>query len=120
LVFDTFSATPAMVAEPLAAPVLEADVPHPDTGFPVRLYDGRRLDPATQTQHSQIEVQELDAAGRVARSHRFVTLVRWVYPIEMELLLRLAGFPRREITGGFDGRPLADHQGSIVVSAWRD
>jgi SAM-dependent methyltransferase len=120
LVFDVFSATPAMVAEPVAAPVLELEVPHPETSLPVRLYDGRRLDPATQTQHSQIEVLELDAAGGVAHSHRFVALVRWVYPSEMELLLRLAGFARREITGGFDGRPLADHQGGIVVSAWKD
>jgi len=120
LVFDAFSATPAMLAEPVTAPVLELEVPHPDTGLPVRLYDGRRLDPATQTQHSQIEVQELDAAGRVARSHRFETVVRWVTPAEMEFLLRQAGFARREITGGFDGRPIADHQGGIVVSAWRD
>lgn len=120
LVFDVFSATPAMLAEPVADPVLELEVAHPDTGLPVRLYDGRRLDPATQTQHSRMEVQELDATGGVARSHRFVTVVRWVYPSEMELLLRLAGFSRWEIAGGFDGRPAAAHQGAIVVSAWRD
>lgn len=120
MVFDVFSATPAMVAEPVAAPVLELEVPHPETGLPVRLYDGRHLDPATQTQHSQIEVQELDAAGQVAHAHRFVTVVRWTYPSEMELLLRLSGFARWEITGGYDGRPVAEHQGLIIVSAWRE
>ncbi len=119
LVFDVFSATPAMVAEPVADPVLEVETRHPDTGRLVRLYDGRRLDPATQTQHSQIEIQELDAAGTPAHSHRFVAVVRWIYSSEMELLLRLAGFGRWEIAGGFDGRPVAQHQGSLVVSAWR-
>jgi len=119
LVFDVFSATPAMVATPMAEPVLELEKPHPETGLPLRLYDGRRLDIATQTQHSQIAIEELDAGGKVARTHRFVAVVRWIYPSEMELLLRYAGYTRWEITGGFDGRPAADHQGGIVISAWK-
>jgi SAM-dependent methyltransferase len=120
LVFDTFSATQVMLAEPIAAPVLELEIPHPETGSAVRLYDGRRLDAATQTQHSEIEIQEMDATDQVGHSHRFSTLVRWTYPSEMDLLLRLAGFARWEITGGLDGREVADHEGLIVVSAWND
>lgn len=112
LVFDVFSATTDMVATPVADPVLEFETPQ------LRLYDGRRLDVATQAQHSQIAIEELDAGGAVARTHRFSTVVRWIYPSEMELLLRLAGYARWEITGGFDGRPAADHEGAIVVSAW--
>jgi SAM-dependent methyltransferase len=120
LVFDAFSATQSMLANPVAPPVLELEISHPETGFPVRLYDGRHLDPATQTQHSQIEIQELGAGGEVVHSHRFVTVVRWTYPSEMNLLLRLAGFARWEISGGLDGRPVAEHEGSLMVSAWRD
>jgi SAM-dependent methyltransferase len=120
LVLDVFSATPAMLAAPVADPVLELETRDPETGRLVRLYDGRRLDVATQTQHSRIAIEELDAQGQVARVHRFETTVRWIYPSEMELLLTLAGYGRREIAGGFDGRPAADHQGAIVVSAWRD
>ena len=119
LVFDAFSVTPAMLATPVADPVLELETPHPETGLLLRLYDGRRLDVATQTQHSQIAIEELDPEGRVTRTHRFETTVRWIYPSEMALLLLLAGFERFEITGGFDGRPAADHEGAIVVSAWR-
>ncbi len=119
LVFDVFSATPAMLAAPIAEPVLELETPHPETGLPLRLYDGRRLDISTQTQHSQIAIEELDARGQIVRTHRFAAVVRWIYPSEMELLLRLAGFDRWKVTGGFDGRPTADHEGSIVVSAWR-
>lgn len=119
LVFDAFSATPAMIAQPVSEPVLEMETSHPRTGLPVRLYDGRRLDLATQTQHSRIEIQELDAAGAPIEVHRFEAAVRWVSPSEMELLLRLAGFSRWETAGGFDGRPAPEHQGSLVVSAWR-
>ena len=119
LVFDVFSATVDMLADPVSEPVLELETKHPETGQELRLYDGRRLDFVTQTQHSRIEIQEMAPDGGVARSHRFVTLVRWVWPSEMDLLLRLAGFTRIEISGGFDGRPVAEHRGSIVVSAWR-
>lgn len=119
LAFDVFSATVEMLASPAAGPVLELETRHPGTGLPLRLYDERRLDVAAQTQHSRIAIEELDAEGRVAHTHRFVTVVRWIYPSEMELLLRLAGFTRWEIAGGFDGRPAAEHQGAIVVSAWR-
>jgi hypothetical protein len=118
--FDVFSATAEMLAHPVAEPVLEVEAPHPETGLLVRLYDGRSLDAHAQTQHSRIEIQELDAGGGIAAAHRFVTLVRWIYPSEMELLLRLAGFARWQISGGVDGRPIAEHQGSMVVSAWRD
>lgn len=120
LVFDVFSVTTPMLATPVAEPVLELETTNPATGLGLRLYDGRRLDVATQTQHSHIAIEELDAGAQVLRTHRFVTVVRWTHPIEMELLLRLAGFTRWEITGGFDGRPAAEHPGSIVVSAWRD
>jgi SAM-dependent methyltransferase len=120
LAFDVFSATPEMLATPVTEPVLELETPHRETGLPLRIYDQRRLDIASQTQHSHITIEELDPGGRLAHAHRFVTVVRWTWPSEMELLLRLAGFPRREITGGFDGRSAAAHQGAIVVSAWRD
>jgi SAM-dependent methyltransferase len=120
LVFDVFSATTEMLATPVTEPVLELETTNPATGHGLRLYDRRRLDVATQTQHSQIAIEELDGEARVAHTHRFVTVVRWTWPSEMDLLLRLAGFAGHEITGGFDGRPVAEHAGSIVVSAWRD
>jgi len=120
LTFDVFSATVEMLATPPAEPVLELEAMNPATGLKLHLYDGRRLDVVTQTQHSHIAIDELDARERVAHTHRFVTVVRWTWPSEMDLLLRLAGFERREIRGGFDGRPVEEHAESIVVSAWRD
>ncbi len=38
--------------------------------------------------------------------HRSHIEIRWVYREEMALLLRVAGFPRWEICGDFDRRPL--------------
>jgi len=119
LVFDVFSATPSMVAAPVTDPVLEMEAPHAAPGWRLRMYDGRRLDVFHQTQRSHIAIEEVDPGGQVARTHRFIAVVRWIYPAEMELLLRLAGFARWEITGDFDGSPAAGHQGAIVVSAWK-
>jgi hypothetical protein len=38
----------------------------------------------------------------------------------MELLLRVAGFPRWEIYGNFDRRPLSDENDAMVVAAWNE
>jgi hypothetical protein len=37
----------------------------------------------------------------------------------MELLLRLAGFARWKILGGFDGRPLENETDDMIVQAWK-
>jgi hypothetical protein len=54
----------------------------------------------------------------VRASHRSVTQMRWTYKPEMELLLRTAGFPRWQIFGGFDHRPLTRDDDLMVVFAW--
>jgi len=37
----------------------------------------------------------------------------------MELLLRVAGFARWEISGGFDRRPMTRETDAMIVEAWR-
>ena len=118
LVFNTFFPGPGILQGPVGIPVLEGQVIHPETGFPVRIYDTRTQDLVKQVQHSQVEIQELDAEGRVSVSHRSVTQMRWTYKPEMELLLRTAGFPRWQICGGFDRRPLTRDDDLMVVFAW--
>jgi SAM-dependent methyltransferase len=120
LAFDFFSATPAMLAAPAGKRVLEHEVAHPETGLPVRIWDARDLDPLTQTQHSRIEIEELGEGGGIAVTHRFETVVRWIYPAEAELLFRLAGFARWNLWGGFDRRPLAADTAHVLAEAWRD
>jgi len=49
--------------EPESERVLEAEVAHPASGHPVRMYDTRTKDPVAQRQHSIVEIEELDGAG---------------------------------------------------------
>jgi SAM-dependent methyltransferase len=102
------------------ARVLEIETPHPDTGDLVRMWDTRRKDRVGQMQHSLIEIEELDGAGQVARTHRSETRQRWVYRFELELLFRSAGFRRWRILGGWDRRPFTKDTDSMIAFAWKD
>ena len=112
LVFDTFFPASAGVKSPDATRVLELETKDPATSLPVRLYDTRTFDRVRQTQWSQMDVEFLDEAGQIRRVVRSETTTRWIYKTEMELLLRLAGFPRWEVCGDFDRRPLERRNGS--------
>jgi len=101
-------------------PVLEQETTRPDSGNRLQLYDRRFKDAVNQHQRSEIEVRELDPEGKVVGSHRFETRQRWVYLYELELLLRLAGFLRWEIHGGFEGAPLERDDQQMIAWAWRE
>jgi SAM-dependent methyltransferase len=120
LVFNVFFPGREIICGPQGSPVLEHEAPHPVTGLPVRIYDTRSLDLVAQVQTSQVEIQELDAEGRVAASHPSTTSMRWTYKPEMELLLQAAGFPRWQICGDFDRRPLTSDTDQMIVFAWKD
>lgn len=119
LVFDVMAPGPGLLAEPDGVPVLELETPHPETGLPLRLYDTRHKDVLAQRQHSAIEIRETLADGGT-RSHRFETVVRWVFKPEMELLLSLAGFRRWTFAGDFEARPPGPDDSLLVVQAWKD
>ncbi len=97
---------------------LEGEILHPETGLPVRIWDTRTFDRVKQIQYSFNEIEMLDAAGKVAATHPSKTIMRWTFKTEMELLLRLAGFARWDILGGFDGRPLLNETDAMIVQAW--
>jgi SAM-dependent methyltransferase len=119
LAFDTYFPSAAYVTQPDNVRVLEGETKHPETGLPVRGYDIRSFDRVEQLQHSLNEIEFLDAAGNVAVTHRNKTTVRWIYKSEMELLLRLSGFKRWQILGGYDGRPLERETDDMIVKAWK-
>jgi len=118
LAFDTFFPGAALVTAPDNVRNLEVEKPHPVTGLPVRNYDTHQKNPVEQLLHSSNELELLDAAGNVAKVHKSKTTIRWIYKNEMELLLRLAGFARWEISGDFDGRPLVNDTDAMIVKAW--
>jgi SAM-dependent methyltransferase len=120
LAFDTFFPGKEIVTTPDGTRVLEGEFAHRDTGLPVRLYDTRSFDRVAQIQHSQNDIEILDASGRVTATHPSQISLRWIYKNEMELLLRLAGFTRWRIYGDFDRRPLVNETDSMIVEAWGD
>jgi len=118
VVFNVFYPGREYLSGPEGTPVLEAEVRHPATNLPVRIYDTRSLNRVEQVQHSRIEIQELDAAGKVTATHRSETDMRWTFRPEMELLLAAAGFSRWTICGDFDRRPHTRDDQQMVVFAW--
>jgi hypothetical protein len=120
LILDVQAPSVSWLNDDDGKPVLELELPHPDSGNPVRLWDTRTKDPVRQVQRSLIEIQELDEKGEVATSHRFSTVVRWIHKPEMALLLRLAGFERWTISGDFDDGPYDDDALQLIATAWRD
>lgn len=118
LAFDTFFPSPAIVGAAENTRVLEGEMPHPETGQTLRLYDTRRFDRVAQTQHSLNEVELVAPDGRAEIIHRSQCSSRYYYKHEMELLLRVAGFARWEICGDFDRRPLTQETDAMIVMAW--
>ncbi len=118
LAFDTFFPGKEIVAAE-GTRVLEAEITHPSTGLPVRLYDTRYVDRVDQIQRSNIDLEFLDGAGNVTATHRSETSTRFIYKAEMELLLRLSSFARWQIHGDFGRRPLENDTDSMIVMAWK-
>ena len=118
LVIDTFFPGSQFLATDNQR-VLEGEITHPTTGNRLRMYDSRSFDRVKQLFDSKNEVEELDADGRLLSTRRFSTTIRWIYKTEMELLLRIAGFSRWEICGGFDRRPLEVETDGMIVFAWK-
>jgi SAM-dependent methyltransferase len=118
LVFDTSFPSLEIIGAPQNTRVLEGEVPHPQTGLPMRMYDTRTFDRVAQEQHSINEIELLDADGNVQMTHRSEVRGRYIYKHEMELLLRIAGFARWEIYGDFDRRPLTQENDAMIAAAW--
>src|SRR5690606_14698409 len=113
----TFFPSLDVVGAPQGTRVLELEFPHPETGLPVRLYDPRSFDRLAQTQNSINEIELLSADGSIERVVRSQVSSRYMYKHELDLLLRVAGFSRWEIFGGFDCEPLeSEHQPMVVMA----
>lgn len=117
LTFDTFFPSVQIIGTSKKTRVLEGEIPHPETGQPMRLFDTRSFDRVEQIQHSICEVEVSTANGDTQIIHRSQVSSRYVYKHEMELLLRVAGFARWEICGDFNHRPLTLESDAMVVSA---
>jgi len=118
--FDTFFPALGIIGAPEGTRELELETRHPETGELLRLYDTRGFDRVKQIQRSVNEVEVVREDGAVETLQRSEFSVRWIYKEEMALLLRVAGFRRWEIFGGFDRRPLTEETDAMVVMAWTE
>ncbi|MGV3719663.1 MAG: class I SAM-dependent methyltransferase [Actinomycetota bacterium] len=118
LTFDVFFPGPEYRSQPQGEPDLEAEILDPQTGNTLRMYDARSLDLVEQVQHSRNELHELSPEAALLRGQPSETTIRWVTKTETELLLRLAGFSRWELTRAFDQCRLTGASEPMLVSAW--
>jgi SAM-dependent methyltransferase len=118
LAFDTFFPGYEIVGTPAGTRVFEGEMPNPETGLPMRMYDTRTFDRVAQTQHSLNEFEILAADGNVEKVIRTECRSRYIFKNEMELLLRVAGFARWGIYGNYDRQPLIQENCPMVVMAW--
>jgi SAM-dependent methyltransferase len=120
LAMEVFFPGLEVIGGPEGTPVLEHEVRHPQTGNQVRIFDTRRFNRVEQIQYSDIEIQEIDATGRILDSHRSQTVIRWIGKPELHLLLRVAGYSRWEIFGDFTRSPHTRETQTMIVEAWKD
>jgi SAM-dependent methyltransferase len=120
LAFDTFFPGRDYINLTDGERALEGEMKHPQTGQTIRMYDTRSFDRVRQIQHSHNEIEFLDDTGRVVQVIPSDFDTRYLYKNEMELLLRLAGFPRWQIYGAFDRRLLERDSDMMIVLAWND
>jgi SAM-dependent methyltransferase len=118
LVFDTFFPAHGIIGAPENTRVLELETRDPRTGLPLCMYDTRTFDRVEQIQQSVNELETIGPDGAITLLHRSCFRTRYIYKAEMALLLRVAGFQRWEIAGGFDRRPLTQETDGMVVFAW--
>jgi SAM-dependent methyltransferase len=120
LVLNFFYPSFERLVEPDGEPRLEREFAHPETGLMVRYLTTRYSDRVNQTMRADVEIQELDARGQAGTVHHYSWSLRWIFKVEMELLLAAVGFTRWEVWGGFDRRPLERDTDEMIWTAWKD
>lgn len=119
LVIDLFHPDLQTLLESDGRLLLRGEVVDPDTGHTLQHYVTRRVELATQTQHTTFVIDEMDASGNVRRS-LFPFRMRFVYRYEMELLLRLAGYSLEAVYGSYDLEPFDSESEKMIFVARLD
>ena len=90
--------------------------PRSDGGFIVRS-EATRYDTVRRRLHSLHRYEECDADGTLVRTSLNNLELAYLYPSDVERLLKQAGFASVHITGGFTGRPFAYDTDELVIEA---
>jgi SAM-dependent methyltransferase len=115
LLIDILNPTPQALAHFDQSLVLEGAWTKP-TGETVQKFSSRRLSLSSQTIHTDLWYDVLDAQG-ITRRVRTRFDMRYLHAAELELMLEMAGFASWEIYGSYDLDPFDDHSERILVAA---
>jgi len=95
-------------ADPASAYRLLRTFDHPETGESIELSSKQVNDIPTQIQHITWRFKQNEVI------HETNMQVRWIYREEFKLLLRLAGFTKWNLYGGFDRSPFTSRSSEMV------
>ncbi len=116
LVIDLPNACEAYAAEDEAGLVYERTFTDPDTGHLVMQQSISQIDRVAQMLSVTWVYDIIDSAGVVRRMLAPLTL-RYTFPAEMDLLLRIAGLERLQCYGDYDRSPFVDGCPRMIVLA---
>jgi hypothetical protein len=127
LVLTAFHPSAEKLIEWTGPEKLAKDIPHGDGR--ARMWDQALDDRVEQVRRMTRRIELADAQGQVTRRESVTFSLRYVYKPEMELLLRVAGFPRWEVRPAFasymDAGSVAGErairEGDVLAwTAWKD
>jgi SAM-dependent methyltransferase len=90
--------------------------PFPSGGF-VTLSDCTSYDTVHQRLSARLRYERYDSAGRLQFAHLHRLELAYLYPRDIQALLRECGFVEIAIEGGFDGGPFTDDRQELIVHA---
>jgi SAM-dependent methyltransferase len=90
--------------------------PRADGGFVVRS-DANRYDTVQQLVESQHRYEEYGPDGVLIRTSLHRLQLAYLYPRDLQRLLRQSGFQSVQMAGGFDGRPFEKDTDELVIEA---
>ncbi len=92
--------------------------PFPGGGF-VTLSDCTSYDTVNQRLSARLRYERYDSQGRLVFAHLYRLDLAYLYPRNIEALLKETGFVDIAIEGGFGGAPFTDDSQELIVRARR-
>ena len=102
--------------DPVDHHVLREGAWQADDGDQVVKFSARSVDRVSQQVSTEIWFDRTDAAGTVTRAATAFD-VRFVYPSELILMLKIAGFVEWQLYGSYDLDPFSDSSQRLIVTA---
>ncbi|MBE3577138.1 MAG: class I SAM-dependent methyltransferase [Limnochordales bacterium] len=118
-IFDFFLPDHQLIASEDTSYHLRGRYLHPRTGRPFLLWEATEVDRLEQRVDDHLFFELLDENGQPAQRIYSSFSIRYLFPSECTLLLRLAGFEVLQVFGGFHHEPLTEMSTDSVWIARR-